>query len=138
MAVVIKLRRGTAAEWASANPVLAEAEPGAEIDTGKFKIGNGADDWLTLDYSSGIQGEPFSIDATGLEAEIGEYDGEDAGFAFLATDTGNLYIKESTGWSDPTPFQGPQGDPGDPIGNFDGGEPATVYTALVADGGEEI
>lgn len=50
MATQIQLRRGTAAEWTSANPTLAEGEIGLELDTSKFKIGNGSDNWTTLDY----------------------------------------------------------------------------------------
>lgn len=50
MAVTIKLRRDTAADWALVNPVLADGEPGYENDTGKFKIGNGEARWLDLSY----------------------------------------------------------------------------------------
>lgn len=46
----IKLRRGTAAQWTAANPVLAAGEPGFETDTGKHKIGDGASAWSALDY----------------------------------------------------------------------------------------
>lgn len=46
----IKLRRGTAAQWTAANPALAAGEPGFETDTGKHKIGNGADSWSDLEY----------------------------------------------------------------------------------------
>lgn len=42
------LRSGTAAEWASANPVLAAGEPGLETDTAIFKIGDGTTAWATL------------------------------------------------------------------------------------------
>jgi hypothetical protein len=52
MANRIQLRRGTAAEWTAANPVLAQGEPGIESDTGKIKIGNGADAWSSLTYAS--------------------------------------------------------------------------------------
>ena len=38
MAVKVQFRRGTAAEWSAANPVLAQGEAGYEHDTGKFKI----------------------------------------------------------------------------------------------------
>jgi hypothetical protein len=41
MAVQIQLRRGTASQWTSANPILAEGEMGVELDTGKWKFGNG-------------------------------------------------------------------------------------------------
>lgn len=49
----IQLRRGTAAEWAAANPILAPAEPGFETDTGKEKIGNGISTWTALPYGPG-------------------------------------------------------------------------------------
>ena len=37
MSTLIQLRRGTAAEWSAANPVLASGEIGLETDTGLFK-----------------------------------------------------------------------------------------------------
>lgn len=52
MANTIKLRRGTAAQWTSANSVLADGEPGFETDTNKFKIGNGSDSWNNLPYAA--------------------------------------------------------------------------------------
>ncbi len=52
MAVRIQFRRGTAAEWVSANPTLAAGELGYESDTGAFKIGNGSDDWANLLYGA--------------------------------------------------------------------------------------
>lgn len=59
MAQQIQFRRGTAAEWTSANPVLAQGEMGLETDTNQFKIGNGINNWSTLSYG-GIQGPPTS------------------------------------------------------------------------------
>lgn len=54
MATVIKttfqLKRGTAARWVEVNPILALAEPGFEVDTGKLKIGDGVKAWLELEY----------------------------------------------------------------------------------------
>lgn len=46
----IQLRRDTAANWASVNPVLASGEPAFETDTGKFKIGDGITAYNSLDY----------------------------------------------------------------------------------------
>lgn len=46
----IQFRRGTAAQWDTANPVLASGEPGFETDTGRHKIGDGQRAWRTLDY----------------------------------------------------------------------------------------
>jgi lysophospholipase L1-like esterase len=56
MANRIQLRRGTAAQWVSSNPVLAQGEPGIETDTGKQKFGNGVTAWLALPYAS--KGDP--------------------------------------------------------------------------------
>jgi hypothetical protein len=55
MAVVtqIQLRRGTAAQWTSANPILAAGEMGVETDTVKAKIGDGALTWNALPYFGG-------------------------------------------------------------------------------------
>lgn len=70
MAVVtqIQIRRGTAAQWTSANPTLASGEFGYETDTGKAKIGNGSTAWNSLSYSlTGSAGTVTSITAgTGL------------------------------------------------------------------------
>jgi plasmid maintenance system antidote protein VapI len=57
MAVRIQFRRGTAAEWAAANPTLAPGELGYESDTGSFKIGNGTTAWASLAY--GAVGEAY-------------------------------------------------------------------------------
>ena len=48
----IKLRRGTASEWTTANPILAAGEMGIETDTRKFKFGDGTTPWNTLAYAS--------------------------------------------------------------------------------------
>jgi hypothetical protein len=53
MAVQIQLRRGTEAEWTTADPILAEGEFGFETDTGLFKLGDGSTSWVTLDYAGG-------------------------------------------------------------------------------------
>jgi hypothetical protein len=50
MAVIIQIRRGTAAQWTTANPILADGEMGYEKDTSKFKFGDGTTAWSTLDY----------------------------------------------------------------------------------------
>ena len=50
--VTIRLKRGTSEAWIRNNPVLALAEPGFEIDTGKLKIGDGITAWNDLLYFS--------------------------------------------------------------------------------------
>ena len=48
-------RRGTAAEWTAANPVLSIGEIGFETDSYRFKIGNGSALWADLPYFSDAQ-----------------------------------------------------------------------------------
>jgi hypothetical protein len=50
MATRMQQRRGTAAQWTSANPILNAGEMGWESDTNKFKIGDGTNHWADLDY----------------------------------------------------------------------------------------
>lgn len=51
---VLKWRRGTAAEWELADPVLAAGEPGYETDTNQFKIGDGSTQWTLLPYQNTV------------------------------------------------------------------------------------
>lgn len=60
MAVQIQLRGDLAANWTSANPILAKNEMGIEEDTELFKIGNGVNHWIDLSYG-GIVG-PQSVE----------------------------------------------------------------------------
>lgn len=48
MSVTIQLRRGTAAAWSSANPVLAVGEIGLVTDDLTYKIGDGVTTWNAL------------------------------------------------------------------------------------------
>lgn len=50
MADKIQIRRDTAANWTSANPVLAQGELALETDTKKIKAGNGTAAWSALAY----------------------------------------------------------------------------------------
>jgi len=52
MASKIQLRRDLASSWSVINPILAQGEPGAELDTGKMKLGDGATPWNQLPYTS--------------------------------------------------------------------------------------
>ena len=84
MTVRIRLRRGTAAGWASSNPILAVGELGYESDTGKAKVGDGSTDWNTLAYFvqwSSITGKPTVLAAGATQA--------DARTAISAEFTGN-------------------------------------------------
>lgn len=79
MALKIQLRRGTAAEWTSANPVLMQGEMGVETDTLKVKLGNGTTAWTSLPYfTQGAKGDTGATGATGatgprgLKGDVGD------------------------------------------------------------------
>ena len=79
---IIRLRRGTAAEWTASEPqpggeVLRLGEPGYEKDTGKLKIGDGVTPWNSLVYFNAgatidpediedILGDGFLVAGTGI------------------------------------------------------------------------
>ena len=81
MASIIQIRRDTASNWTSANPILAQGELGAETDTSKIKIGDGTTAWSSLAYlidagdyltSAAIGSTVQAYDATLLnDADIG-------------------------------------------------------------------
>lgn len=69
MAVQIQLRRGTAAAWTAANPILADGEMGIESDTDFFKIGDGLTVWSGLPYgglsgTNGTNGQGVPVGGT--------------------------------------------------------------------------
>jgi Major tropism determinant N-terminal domain len=65
MAIKIQLRRGTAANWTSTNPILSDGEVGFESDTGKFKIGRSNTAWTDLAYATDLPSE-----VTGLVSNL--------------------------------------------------------------------
>jgi len=60
----IQLRRDTATNWSTSNPVLLEGELGIELDStrNRIKIGDGVTAWNDL---------PYFLDAR--EEEVGDY-----------------------------------------------------------------
>ena len=50
--VRIQVRRGTAAQWTAANPVLEAGEMGFESDTKYLKFGDGTTTWTSLAYAN--------------------------------------------------------------------------------------
>lgn len=47
-----QIKTGTTAEWASADPILDEGEPGYDYEANLFKVGTGTDRWSTLSSAS--------------------------------------------------------------------------------------
>lgn len=72
----IQIRRGAAASWTAANPILAQGELGYEIDTQKIKIGNGSTTWNSLSYFpvvwNAIVGAPAVIASGATQAAARE------------------------------------------------------------------
>lgn len=48
MAIRIQLRRDTALNWSTANPVLVDGEPGYDSTNDRIRVGNGVDTWSEL------------------------------------------------------------------------------------------
>lgn len=58
----IQIRRGTASDWTSVNPTLAQGEIAMETDTKKIKVGDGSTAWNALRYVGADGGD---LDAAG-------------------------------------------------------------------------
>lgn len=94
MATRMQQRRGTAATWTSANPILAAGEIGFETDTNRFKIGDGSNRWDVLSYFSNnealsdlIDGAPALLDTLNeLAAAVND---DPNFFATVATNLSN-------------------------------------------------
>lgn len=85
----IQVRRGTAAQWTSANPTLAAGEWGYETDTNKGKIGNGSTAWNSLPYILGVG------DIDGVTAGTGLTGGGTSGTVTLAIDSSVVTLSGS-------------------------------------------
>ena len=126
MATVIQMRRGTAAEWTSVNPLLAQGEIGTELDTHKWKCGDGVLRWSALPYVTGgpgPKGDPGPAGAqgpagaTGAQGPAGVKGDPGAvgpsGPAGAAGSAGPQGDVGPQGVAGPAGAQGPKGDKGD-------------------------
>lgn len=73
MADRIQIRRDLAANWTSANPILAQGEEGFEIDVNPFKlkIGDGTTPWNSLPYFTGAVTPSSVVISAGTQAFTG-------------------------------------------------------------------
>ena len=105
----ILIRNDTAANWTLVNPVLSKGELGIEIDTKKFKIGDGIKSWSQLEYS-GASVQPSSTNGhliiDGVDVAVYTLptlalaDISDAGTAAsknVGTSSGNVPVLDSNG-----------------------------------------
>ena len=100
MSVQILFRRGTAANWTTANPILGNGEPGFETDTGRLKIGDGSSSWNSLSYVEGTGGGTnttytLSAELNGSNADI-RLTGSDASTDTVTIAAGNNISIERT------------------------------------------
>lgn len=70
---VIKVRRNTAANAASSNPVLAAGEVGYETDTKRLKVGDGSTAWTSLpEAGTDTYAQKSATWATGVDYVVDE------------------------------------------------------------------
>jgi len=102
MAVVtaIQIRRGTAAQWTSANPTLSAGEWGYETDTGKVKIGNGSTAWNSLAYTGAgdvtLTGTETLTNKTLTDPKINlAFDAETASYTAVLANNGQVVTMDN-------------------------------------------
>jgi hypothetical protein len=95
MADIIQIRRGTAAQWSTANPVLADGELGFETDTKKGKLGNGITAWNSLTYSFTGQSSSVADQIIAATAKTTLADADQFGI----TDSAASYVLKKITWA---------------------------------------
>lgn len=123
MADIIQIRRDLAANWTSADPILAQGEMGYETDTTKLKFGDGATIWSLLPYfdgeagpqgPQGIQGEQGIQGIQGVQGIQGDTGPQgDQGIQGIQGDTGPQGDQGIQGIQGETGLQGEQGIQGE-------------------------
>ena len=101
---LIRIRRGTTAEWDTDDPVLEDGEPGYDQTIGLLKVGDGTTPWSLLPANAsrpGPEGPTGPTGATGPQGPMGAQ-----GPMGYPGDTG------ATGATGPQGIQGPQGQRG--------------------------
>lgn len=92
---LLEFRRDTAANWTSANPVLAAGEPGWESDTNKLKIGDGSTAWNSLGYFSAAGSGVTSVD--GISGAVVLHAGTNVTITDNSPSAGDITIAASGG-----------------------------------------
>ena len=69
--VTIKLRRGTTQSLFTENPLLEDGEICVNLETGKFKIGDGSQLWNSLPYTP-VKGDPGDQGPPGTDGSPGD------------------------------------------------------------------
>jgi len=149
----LALRRDTAANWTSANPVLAQGEPGFETDTDKLKIGDGTTAWSSLPYYAPDISEVGGVDLL-TPAESGQafvFDGSSwspsdlliekqykyDGALEISTGTARLYVPANCSGFNVNGYLGTQSSSGDVTADIlvNGSIDTTLTIAALSDTG---
>jgi hypothetical protein len=88
MPVQIQMRRGTTAQWSTANPTLAAGEVGVDTTLTKFKVGNGSTVWNSLGYASLTFQGAYAGGTTYYPNDVVTYNG--SSYICILQSTGNL------------------------------------------------
>lgn len=88
------MRRDSSANWTTNNPILAEGEMGLELDTNKWKIGNGSNTWSTLPYANEVFSGPTIVSGNSSQAM----------FRITQSGSGNSFVVEDDANPDASPF----------------------------------
>ena len=132
MPIHIQLRRGTSNAWSNADPVLKEGEIGLELDTDKFKVGNGMTGWNGLPYG-GIEGPTGPTGPSGSTGPTGPGGNTGATGVGISGATGPIGLTGATGAAGatgPTGVIGPAGNTGADIGFCCSDETSNLTTGL--------
>lgn len=93
MAVRIQFRRSTSTLWTAANPTLAQGELALELDTRKFKIGDGLTPWNNLPYNTIELVDLIDVNVTGIQdKQFLQYDQANNEFKFADAKKFDKYI----------------------------------------------
>ena len=130
----IVIRRDTAANWATVNPVLLNGEWGFETDARKLKIGDGASTWAALSYfstgSGGGSGNTILSGSGAPSSALGVN-----GDIYLDTAATRLYGPKAAGaWGSGVALIGPAGSAGATGATGSAGAAATISVGSVTTG----
>ena len=96
MPVQIQMRRGTTAQWSTANPTLASGEVGVDTSLTKFKVGNGSTAWNSLQYATLTYQGTYAGGTTYYPNDVVSYN--NSSYICILQSTGNLPTN-TTYWS---------------------------------------
>ncbi|ATW62249.1 pectate lyase superfamily domain protein [TM7 phage DolZOral124_53_65] len=91
---LIQIRRGTSTQWATANPILADAEIGHDTTINKHKVGDGSKRWLELQFT-----DVDKADRANLPVNVKDYGAVGDG---AADDTDALQLAIDTAYDNRT------------------------------------